>query len=369
MAIHPGAASMIERSYKSVFVGNISYDATEEELKEIFSQVGPVVGFRLVFDRETGKPKGYGFCEYLDQETALSAQRNLCNYEFHGRPLRVDAAVGDRSREEMQRNFLSFYLLFACFVLCFYVDGWSFSELQITLAAPEEENPYGPEVDSEKCPEMIVHQVASLPPEQMDEFLIELKYGCEINKRRIVRLLKKNQQLAQALVYVMLRMNLIEPSEAATFFSDSRKKGMKKAKARKVGNVPLSISHKRIAESAFPSVSDPTISCIPAFKRPSHSTAGIPFENRERINLSEIPLPAYPAPAAAAARVEPPPFVQSTVTQPSSHTGSHGVSETEMKSLLSQLMSLTDDQIACLPFQQKQEILLLKAQLQNKSLF
>ncbi|KRY31849.1 Cleavage stimulation factor subunit 2 [Trichinella spiralis] len=344
MAIHPGAASMIERSYKSVFVGNISYDATEEELKEIFSQVGPVVGFRLVFDRETGKPKGYGFCEYLDQETALSAQRNLCNYEFHGRPLRVDAAVGDRSREEMQ-------------------------QLQITLAAPEEENPYGPEVDSEKCPEMIVHQVASLPPEQMDEFLIELKYGCEINKRRIVRLLKKNQQLAQALVYVMLRMNLIEPSEAATFFSDSRKKGMKKAKARKVGNVPLSISHKRIAESAFPSVSDPTISCIPAFKRPSHSTAGIPFENRERINLSEIPLPAYPAPAAAAARVEPPPFVQSTVTQPSSHTGSHGVSETEMKSLLSQLMSLTDDQIACLPFQQKQEILLLKAQLQNKSLF
>ncbi|KRX41579.1 Cleavage stimulation factor subunit 2 [Trichinella nativa] len=343
MAIHPGAASMIERSYKSVFVGNISYDATEEELKEIFSQVGPVVGFRLVFDRETGKPKGYGFCEYLDQETALSAQRNLCNYEFHGRPLRVDAAVGDRSREEMQ-------------------------QLQITLAAPEEENPYGPEVDSEKCPEMIVHQVASLPPEQMDEFLIELKYGCEINKRRIVCLLKKNQQLAQALVYVMLRMNLIEPSEAATFFSDSRKKGMKKAKARKVGNVPLSISHKRIAESAFPSVSDPTISCIPAFKRPSHSTAGIPFENRERINLSEIPLPAYPAPAAAA-RVEPPPFVQSTVTQPSSHTGSHGVSETEMKSLLSQLMSLTDDQIACLPFQQKQEILLLKAQLQNKSLF
>ncbi|KRY74753.1 Cleavage stimulation factor subunit 2 [Trichinella pseudospiralis] len=315
MAIHPGAASMIERSYKSVFVGNISYDATEEELKEIFSQVGPVVGFRLVFDRETGKPKGYGFCEYLDQETALSAQRNLCNYEFHGRPLRVDAAVGDRSREEMQ-------------------------QLQITLATPEEENPYGPEVDSEKCPEMIVHQVASLPPEQMEELLIELKFGCEINKRRVIRLLKKNQQLAQALVYIMLRMNLIEPSEAATFFSGSQKKRVKKAKACKVADVSVSKSHKRIADSAF----------------------RIPFENRERINLSEIPLPAYPAPAAAT-------FVEPTVTQPSSHTGSHGVNEMEMKTLLSQLMSLTDDQIACLPLQQKQEILLLRAQLQNKSLF
>ncbi|KAL1283527.1 Cleavage stimulation factor subunit [Trichinella pseudospiralis] len=317
MAIHPGAASMIERSYKSVFVGNISYDATEEELKEIFSQVGPVVGFRLVFDRETGKPKGYGFCEYLDQETALSAQRNLCNYEFHGRPLRVDAAVGDRSREEMQ-------------------------QLQITLATPEEENPYGPEVDSEKCPEMIVHQVASLPPEQMEELLIELKFGCEINKRRVIRLLKKNQQLAQALVYIMLRMNLIEPSEAATFFSGSQKKRVKKAKACKVADVSVSKSHKRIADSAF--LSDPTNSCNPTLKRPSHSTA------------------AYPAPAAAT-------FVEPTVTQPSSHTGSHGVNEMEMKTLLSQLMSLTDDQIACLPLQQKQEILLLRAQLQNKSLF
>lgn len=79
-------------------VGNIPYEATEEKLKEIFSEVGPVLSLkwvltykyrnsdeiiiffnstnsRLVFDRESGKPKGYGFCEYKDQETALSAMR------------------------------------------------------------------------------------------------------------------------------------------------------------------------------------------------------------------------------------------------------------------------------------------------------
>lgn len=58
-------------------VGNIPYEATEEKLKDIFSEVGPVLSLKLVFDRESGKPKGYGFCEFKDQETALSAMRNL----------------------------------------------------------------------------------------------------------------------------------------------------------------------------------------------------------------------------------------------------------------------------------------------------
>jgi hypothetical protein len=70
---------------RSVFVGNIPYEATEEQLQDIFSQVGPVVSFRLVFDRDTGKPKGYGFVEYRDSQTALSAMRNLNGYEINAR--------------------------------------------------------------------------------------------------------------------------------------------------------------------------------------------------------------------------------------------------------------------------------------------
>lgn len=58
--------------------------------------------FRLVYDRETGKPKGYGFCEYQDVETAQSAMRNLNNYDFNGRPLRVGVAAGEQNRDEMK---------------------------------------------------------------------------------------------------------------------------------------------------------------------------------------------------------------------------------------------------------------------------
>ena len=55
---------------------------------------------RLVYDRETGKPKGYGFCEYKDTETAQSAMRNLNGTEIHGRQLRVDSAASQKGSED-----------------------------------------------------------------------------------------------------------------------------------------------------------------------------------------------------------------------------------------------------------------------------
>lgn len=76
-------------------MGNIPYDMAEEQLISIFSEVGPVVGFRLVFDRDTGKPKGYGFCEFHDPETAASAVRNLNDVDVGGRSLRIDWADVD----------------------------------------------------------------------------------------------------------------------------------------------------------------------------------------------------------------------------------------------------------------------------------
>lgn len=67
---------------------------------------------RLVYDRETGKPKGYGFCEYQDQETALSAMRNLNGREFSGRALRVDNAASEKNKEELKsKRLFSLYII------------------------------------------------------------------------------------------------------------------------------------------------------------------------------------------------------------------------------------------------------------------
>ncbi|GMF09409.1 unnamed protein product [Phytophthora lilii] len=64
----------------------------------------PPVLCSLVTDRETGKPKGYGFCEYADGATALSAMRNLNGYEINGRNLRVDFADGGDKSSGAERK-------------------------------------------------------------------------------------------------------------------------------------------------------------------------------------------------------------------------------------------------------------------------
>ncbi|KAK6609873.1 RNA recognition domain-containing protein [Botrytis cinerea] len=84
---------------KSVFVGNIPYGLTEEQIIDIFSSAGNVVNFRLVYDRETGRPKGFGFAEYPDSDSAASAVRNLNDYEIMNRKLRVDFS-NDGGEEE-----------------------------------------------------------------------------------------------------------------------------------------------------------------------------------------------------------------------------------------------------------------------------
>ncbi|KAH9036815.1 hinge domain of cleavage stimulation factor subunit 2-domain-containing protein [Lactarius pseudohatsudake] len=79
---------------KVVFVGNVPYNMGEEQLIDVFKSVGQVVGFRLVFDRETGKPRGYGFCEFAGT-LPYHAVRNLNNVDVGGRPLRIDLADSD----------------------------------------------------------------------------------------------------------------------------------------------------------------------------------------------------------------------------------------------------------------------------------
>ena len=97
--IHPfilhttmSSSSAASRHPRVIFIGNIPFEITEEQLIDIFKEVGPVHSFRLMFDRETGRSRGYAFCEYADSETAASAIRNLSGYEIGGRHLKVDKA-------------------------------------------------------------------------------------------------------------------------------------------------------------------------------------------------------------------------------------------------------------------------------------
>ncbi|MCX2717371.1 RNA-binding protein [Helicobacter sp. MIT 21-1697] len=76
---------------KTLYVGNLVYAVTHDELKELFSQFGEVFSVKLINDRESGKPKGFGFVEIAD-EAASKAIDALNEKDFRGRNLRVNEA-------------------------------------------------------------------------------------------------------------------------------------------------------------------------------------------------------------------------------------------------------------------------------------
>ncbi len=80
-----------------LFVGNLPYDATEADLKELFSAVGQISYLSLPIDRETGRPRGFAFVEFNDPAQATEAVRQFNNQLFKGRPLAVNEA---RARED-----------------------------------------------------------------------------------------------------------------------------------------------------------------------------------------------------------------------------------------------------------------------------
>jgi len=75
---------------KTIYVGNINYDANAEDLKELFSQYGEVLSAKIINDRETGRSKGFGFIEM--ESGAETAIEELDGKEFQGRRLRVNEA-------------------------------------------------------------------------------------------------------------------------------------------------------------------------------------------------------------------------------------------------------------------------------------
>ncbi len=81
-----------------LFVGNLSYEATEAELREHFGTVGPVTYCYLPTDRETGRPRGFAFVEFADDSNAHAAIDCLNNQLFRGRPLAVKEAQPRESR-------------------------------------------------------------------------------------------------------------------------------------------------------------------------------------------------------------------------------------------------------------------------------
>lgn len=314
-----------------------------------------------MFDRESGKPKGYGFCEYKDQETALSAMRNLNGYEIGGRQLRVDNACTEKSRMEMAA----------------------------LLQGPQIDNPYGEPVDPDQAPEIITKTVASLPPEQMFELMKQMKACLQNNPAEARQMLLHNPQLAYALLQAMVVMKILDPGTAVTFL-------------QRGNQVPPVLTNATASGASAPMPVPPVPIATPAAANfpMGHDTdlrgdiRGDPRIPRQMAPMGDQDMRMQPAPAmdfnrSAPVRgqfdprnemrgdprgdprqrplpVDPRQNKAPTASQLNQIRGGglpSDASEQEKAALIMQVLALSDEQIALLPSEQRNSILVLKEQL------
>jgi RNA recognition motif-containing protein len=76
----------------NIYVGNLSYDTTDEDLRAAFAAHGSVTSARVITDKETGRSRGFGFVEMASQSEALAAIEALNQTDLQGRQLRINEA-------------------------------------------------------------------------------------------------------------------------------------------------------------------------------------------------------------------------------------------------------------------------------------
>ncbi|KAH9960597.1 hypothetical protein BGW80DRAFT_1550344 [Lactifluus volemus] len=348
---------------KVVFVGNVPYNMGEEQLIDVFKSVGQVVGFRLVFDRETGKPRGYGFCEFADHETALSAVRNLNNVDVGGRPLRIDLADSDpflegkttvrgelidggetraqwRERENAKRE----------------RDKDKDSDSTKDRASFLRNLPQGIPVPSGTSSlDMISQTLATMVPAQLVEVLAQFKAFVITHPDQARSLLVAHPQLAYALFQALLLNKIVDPAILQRMLAATNSGNPASAPAPPPA--PTSTQHLAPAPPP-PSISQlaqtgvhapyhgaqPPQQMTPSFypsQMSIHPSAPPPQQQQQHLSYYGVPqLPPQPSPAAPPAG------------------GIDGIDPSQ-RAMLLQVLRLTQEQIGQLPPSERDAILAL----------
>ncbi|KAJ4383411.1 hypothetical protein N0V86_001458 [Didymella sp. IMI 355093] len=196
-----------DKAGRVVFIGNIPYGGTEELIIETLGRVGQVLNFRLVYDKETGRPKGFGFAEFADADAAASAVRNLNDYEIMGRKLRVDWSndngSGDNAPSTQTQNAPP------------PMNGQPPEAAQAQAQPSSALGPLPPGVDlppNLTCPDAISRTLSTLPAPQLLDILSQMKGLVMTDPAKATELLRQAPQLAYAIFQSLLLLNLVDPS-------------------------------------------------------------------------------------------------------------------------------------------------------------
>jgi cleavage stimulation factor subunit 2 len=176
---------------------------SEEEIVHMLSSAGTVTKFRLMTNPDTGKPKGFGFADFSDADSAASAVRNLNDHEIQGRKIRVDWPHNNEKDSVPQD----------------YSQVNTNDMVGGGPGGPPALPPLPPGVDlppNLKCADAISNTLKTLPPPQLLDILSQMKSLTMSDPETAKRLMKEAPQLAYAVFQALVLMNLVDPNVLAT---------------------------------------------------------------------------------------------------------------------------------------------------------
>jgi cleavage stimulation factor subunit 2 len=314
-----------DKAGRVVFIGNIPYGGTEELIIETLGRVGQVLNFRLVYDKETGRPKGFGFAEFADADAAASAVRNLNDYEIMGRKLRVDWSNDNGSGDNAPSTQNAPPPM----------NGQPPEVAQAQAQPSSTLGPLPPGVDlppNLTCPDAISRTLSTLPAPQLLDILSQMKGLVMTDPAKATELLRQAPQLAYAIFQSLLLLNLVDPSMLGAL----------------VETAP--------APAAPPVQAPPQPQPTPIARPP----AGYPMPPGYPPQAAPTPPAGYPMPPgyppqAAPTPPQPYPYAQPPPQAQPAPTGN--------EALYKQVMDLQPEVIAQLPPDQRNQIMQLRQML------
>ncbi|KAB8346091.1 hypothetical protein FH972_023139 [Carpinus fangiana] len=195
-----------DKDTRSVFIGNIPYGLTETQIIHTFSSAGQVLNFRLVTDKDTGRPKGFGFAEFADADAAASAVRNLNDFEIMGRRLRVDYSNDNNTSDSAPAGY--------------NMAPPNGAEPNTSAASTLPTLPPGVDLPHNlTCPDAISRTLNTMPPTALLDVLTQMKGLVNSDPRQATELLSKAPQLSYAIFQALLLLGLVDTTVLASVVS------------------------------------------------------------------------------------------------------------------------------------------------------
>ncbi|KAK5078935.1 hypothetical protein LTS08_003912 [Lithohypha guttulata] len=327
---------MAPGSSKEIFVGNIPFNLSEEQITGILNTVGQVTSFRLMTDSGTGKPRGYGFATYADPDQAASAVRNLNDYEVGGRKIRVDwphqqnkDAADKASDGDMVPP-----------------DGAYNGQAAQTALPPL---PPGVELPPNlKATDAISQTLSQLPPQTLLDILTQMKSLAISEPAKTTELLRQQPQLSYAIFQALLLMGLVDEKIFQQVLDQPQRPAAVVPPPMAAQPPPIPPPHQT-PHPQYP----PMPQQHPQY--PGYPPPPIPGQQMPGVGMPPRVMPPYGAP--------PPPYPPPQQQLQQQPPPVQAPPQPDQNQLLQQILAMDQRTIDSLPETEKQQVLQIRAQM------